>query len=194
MVDQFSLPGMSAPQQPTDRLFVGIFPEPAIPLRITRTAEQLRARHALRGIPLPPERFHVTLFHLGDYVGLPEALVRTATEAAATISARPFAVSFDRAGSFTGKSGKLPLVLRGDAGVGPLKDFQQNLGAALRRAGLGRHVSAQFIPHVTLLYDAKSVAEETVEPIGWTVHEFVLVHSLLGKTRHIPIGRWTLRG
>ena len=179
---------------PTDRLFLGIFPDAAIPPAITRTAEGLRSRHALRGSPLQPERFHVTLFHLGDYVGLPEATVRAAAEAAGTITARPFEVMFDRVGSFTGKPGKLPLVLRGGAGVEPLKEFQQNLGEALKRAGLGRHVDARFVPHVTLLYDAKVVPEEPVEPIGWTVNEFVLIHSLLGQTRHLPLGRWPLRG
>lgn len=185
---------MPASQPPTDRLFFGVFPDATLTPRITRTAELLRTRHALTGKPLPPERFHVTLFHLGDYVGLPEALVRTATEAAATLTAQPFEVGFDRAGSFTGKAGKLPLVLRGGAGVEQLKVFQQNLGTALQRAGLGRHVGTQFVPHVTLLYDVTAVAEEAVEPIAWTVHEFVLVHSLLGQTRHIQLGRWPLRG
>jgi 2'-5' RNA ligase len=47
---------------------------------------------------------------------------------------------------------------------------------------------------MTLLYDDRSVAEQAVETIGWTAREFVLVHSLLGQTRHIPLGRWPLRG
>lgn len=194
MTDQLSLPGMPAAPVPTDRLFLGIFPEAALAPRFTRTAEGLRSRHALRGSPLQPDRFHVTLFHLGDYVGLPEATVRAAAEAAGTVTARPFEAVFDRVGSFTGKPGKLPLVLRGGAGVEALMEFQQNLGTALKRAGLGRHVDARFVPHVTLLYDAKVVAEEPVEPIGWTVNEFVLIHSLLGQTRHLPLARWPLRG
>jgi 2'-5' RNA ligase len=33
-----------------------------------------------------------------------------------------------------------------------------------------------------------------VEPIRWTVREFVLVHSLLGQTRHVPLARWSLGG
>jgi RNA 2',3'-cyclic 3'-phosphodiesterase len=33
-----------------------------------------------------------------------------------------------------------------------------------------------------------------IEPIGWTVREFVLIDSLLGKTRYDVKGCWSLRG
>jgi 2'-5' RNA ligase len=58
-------------------------------------------------------------------------------------------------------------------------------------AGLGRRERA-FVPHVTLLYDARNVTVQPVDPLGWTVREFVLVHSLLGQTRYRVLGRWTL--
>ncbi len=192
MTRQLSLDGFSADPAPTDRLFIGIFPPASVTARISRTADELRARHALTGKPLAPERFHVTLFHLGDYVGLPEALARSAVEAAATVNAGAFEVRFDFAESFAAKSASLPLVLRASTGEDPLMDFQARLGNALRKAGLGRHVGTHFTPHVTLLYDAKSVAREPVEPVGWTVNEFVLVHSLLGRRRHVHFGRWPL--
>jgi len=47
---------------------------------------------------------------------------------------------------------------------------------------------------VTLLYDDCSVAEQAVETICWTAREFVLVHSLIGQTLHVPLARWPLRG
>lgn len=47
-------------------------------------------------------------------------------------------------------------------------------------------------PHVTLLYDDRHVAEHAVDTIRWTVQEFVLVHSLVGQTLYIPLGRWPL--
>ena len=49
-----------------------------------------------------------------------------------------------------------------------------------------------FEPHVTLAYDARKIAAEAVAPIGWRVDEFVLVHSLLGRTRHVRLGGWAL--
>jgi 2'-5' RNA ligase len=192
MTKQLSLDGFSADTKPTDRLFIGIFPPAPVCTLISRTADELRARHALSGKPLPPERFHVTLFDLGDYVGLPEGLARSAVEAAATVSARPFEVQFDFVESFATRQPKLPLVLRSSTAIERLMDFQQQFGHALKRTGLGRFVGPQFTPHVTLLYDPQSVAREPVEPVGWTVNEFVLVHSLLGQTRHLKIGRWPL--
>jgi len=64
-------------------------------------------------------------------------------------------------------------------------------GGALAKAGVG---ARQSTPHLTLLYDARRVDEQPIDPIRWTVREFVLVHSLLGQTRYIPLGKWPLRG
>lgn len=72
--------------------------------------------------------------------------------------------------------------------------FQQTLGIAMKKAGLGRWAKPGYTPHVTLLYDDRSVAEQAVETICWTAREFVLVHSLIGQTLHVPLARWPLRG
>ena len=79
--------------------------------------------------------------------------------------------------SFSGKPGHLPLVLRGEGAAG-VTALQNALGNALAKAGLGARQSA---PHLTLLYDARRIDEQPIEPIDWTVREFVLVHSLLGQ-------------
>jgi RNA 2',3'-cyclic 3'-phosphodiesterase len=194
MTDQLPLAGFTDGQPPTDRLFFGLMPDVSVPPHIARTAQQLRTEHHLTGKPLTPERFHITLFHLGDYHGLPAGLVQTAQTAAATVAAHPFDVVFDRAASFAGRPGHNPLVLRGDSGLGELLAFQEKLGGALQRAGLGRQAGGPFTPHLTLLYDPQRLPEVAVEPVGWTVNEFVLVHSLLGQTRYIMLDRWPLRG
>jgi len=64
-------------------------------------------------------------------------------------------------------------------------------GGALAKAGVG---ARQSTPHLTLLYDARRVAEQPITRIGWTMREFVLVHSLLGQKRYIPLGKWPLCG
>ena len=43
-----------------------------------------------------------------------------------------------------------------------------------------------------MLYDDRLVAWQAVEPVRWTVREFVLMHSLLGQHRHVPLARWPL--
>jgi 2'-5' RNA ligase len=45
-----------------------------------------------------------------------------------------------------------------------------------------------------LLYDDHRIPDQPVEAISWIVREFVLVCSLHGQGRHIPLARWPLRG
>ena len=45
---------------------------------------------------------------------------------------------------------------------------------------------------MTLAYDPQLVPPQPVETVGWRTREFVLVHSLLGQTVHMPLARWTL--
>lgn len=191
---QMSFPGLEpAPDRPkTDRLFFAIFPDSETAERIADLAERLRERHGLKGRPLRTDRFHITVNHLADFPGVPERIVAAASEAAAAVKAAPFDVAFDRAASFRGKPDKRPFVLRGGDALGPLIAFQQALGFEMAKAGLGQYVEKSFTPHVTLLYDPSLVTETPVEPIRWTVRELVLIHSLLGRTQHIPLGRWPL--
>jgi 2'-5' RNA ligase len=182
------------PAPATDRLFFALFPDAATAEGIARRASELRESHGLRGRPLLTDRFHITLNHLGDHAGLRRDLVEAATEAAAAMRFPAFRVTFDRVESFKGRPGNRPLVLRGDQGLGDLLAFQRELGAAMARAALGRWVEKQFTPHVTLLYDDAAIEGASIEPITWTVDEFVLVHSLLSQTRHIHLDRWKLNG
>jgi 2'-5' RNA ligase len=69
--------------------------------------------------------------------------------------------------------------------------FQKTMYLAMCRVGLqGPRANAKFAPHVTLMYDDQGISEQAVEPVSWTAHDFVLVHSLLGQTKHVHLGRW----
>lgn len=118
-------------------------------------------------------------------------IARFSTGACAIASA-PFALAFDRVASFAGRRDKLPFVLRADDGNAALRGFHAELAARLRECGLGHFASGNFEPHVTLAYDARMVAPEPVSPVRWRADEFVLIHSLLGQTRHVPLARWAL--
>lgn len=181
------------PPQPTDRLFFAVFPDSAAAARIAGIAQALRSQHGLRGKPLHSERFHVTLHHLGDYAGLPDDLVAKAGQAAMRVDMPAFEVAFDSASSFSRQLRNRPFVLRGDAGVASLQDLQSALGRGMAACGMGRLVEHKFTPHVTLLYDDRAVEPQPIEPVTWTVRDFVLVRSLLGKTEHRILGRWRLR-
>lgn len=189
MSDQFSLFAEAPP--PRDRLFFGVYPDAATAERIAERARALRSAHGLKGQPLASDRFHVTLHEIGVYAGLPRGVVDKALDAGAKVAAAPFEAAFDRAGSFNNR-GANPFVLQGGEGLGGLIALQRALGLAMAGAGLGRRVAKTFTPHVTLFYDSALVADAAIAPIGWTVSEFVLIHSLIGQTRHIPLARWTL--
>ena len=194
MYEQLSFTGFDASPQPADGVFFAIFPEVDAAAGAARLARHQRDAHGLRGRPLARERLHVSLHHLGDYAGLPRGIVAAACEAAAAVAMPSFDVAFDRAVSFIGRSGNRPFVLQGGDGVAGLMVLHRLLGAAMQKVGLGRWAKPHYVPHVTLLYDDRCVAEQAVETVGWTVHEFVLVHSLHGRTRYVPLARWPLRG
>jgi 2'-5' RNA ligase len=143
----------------------------------------------LEGKPLLPKRFHVSLYHLGDYFGLPQNAIARAEEAASGIMLLPFQVGCDRVISFAGRHAdperdNYPIVLRATEGVTELTALRQGLAAAMVRAGIESPGNTRFTPHVTLLYDRPHEISVPVDSIRWTVRELVLVRSLLGKTRY----------
>ena len=191
---QLSLPGLAADAPPTDGLFFAAFPDADAAERIARVVRHLRNEHRIAAKPIATTRFHVTLYRLGEYDCLPEGVVAAAREAAATAKASPSDIAFDRFGSFSMGSGRYALVLRGHDELADLRAFRQTLGLAMAKAGLGRHVTQGFEPHMTLFYGNRPIAERSIEPLGWRASEFALVHSLLGKTGRVALGRWPLSG
>ena len=169
------------------RVFLAVVPDVGTAARMHRLAGVLKRAHRFDGKLIAPDRLHISLFFIG---GLPEHNIGAAYEAATDVRMEPFEVSFDRTASFRSNSDNCPFVLIGEAGLGRLQSFRRMLGAALTRRGLRRVANTSFTPHVTLLYDARRVEEHPIEPIFWTVTEFVLIHSSKG---HTHLARWSLQ-
>jgi 2'-5' RNA ligase len=177
---------------PDHRLFFALYPDPASALRIAALATRLRTELGLKGRPHELQRLHVTLHHLGDFVGMPERERGAAEAAAQSLQAEPIALRFDHLLSFERKrASNRPLVLGGGLGLDGVREFRRRLGEALKAQGL--KVESSYTPHLTLLYDDRLVPKQPIEPLGWTAGEFVLVDSLLGQGRHVPLARWPLR-
>lgn len=175
-------------------MFFGTFPDPTAATRAVRVGRTLCGERGLDGKPLATGRLHVSLHHVGHYAGLPRGIADAAREAASAVALPPFDVAFDRAMSFARGQGRLPFVLRGNAGVAGLMMLHHRLGTAMRMVGLRRWVKAQYTPHVTLAYGDRRIVEHAIEAVRWTVRDFVLVHSLHGRTEYVVLGRWPLRG
>jgi len=178
---------------PTDSLFFGLFPELPAAERIESFTRKLCVDHGVIGRPLATRRFHVSLHHCGNYRGLPPEVVALAEQAAATVAVPPFDLTFDYVMGFAGRPGNQPLVLSMSQEAHALTALYQKLGEALKQTMPSLRITSRFKPHLTLLYGDHRVAQP-IEPISWTVRDFVLVHSLLGKTRYIPLARWPLTG
>jgi 2'-5' RNA ligase len=190
MPEQLSFAGFEAAPLPAESVFIAILPDAAAATRIAALAQRLRDRHRLKGKPLAVKRFHISLHFVADHV--PENIVAAVGEPASRIAMPPFRIALDHVKSLRGNGRNRPLVLCGDDGVAGLVRFQHMLGAAMEDAGLGRWTGPSWLPHLTLLYDIREIAEEVIEPVTWIVQEFVLVHSLLGHGRYVPLARWPL--
>lgn len=181
-----------APPVPTDRLFFALFPDDETASRIATLAASECERHGLHGKPLRSDRLHVTLFHLGDWAGLPGQVVAAASRAAMALRESPFELAFDTVASFAAHRAQKPFVLKAASGNEALRGFHAVLARGMGQAGLAQWTRGSFEPHVTLAYGQQLVPPRSVEPIAWRAREFVLVHSLLGQTRHIRLASWSL--
>jgi len=193
MIEQLTLPDPLLERAATDRLFFALMPDATAASRTSRLAHRLCRDLGLTGRPLAIGRFHVSLLHIGDYAGTPPDIVRKSRAAAEGVTLRPFTVSFDRAASFKGRPGHHPYVLLGGEGVARVSALRRTLCAAAMKVGLRRRTPSEIMPHMTLLYDAHYVEELAVEPVSWSVQEFVLIHSLLRRSKYELLGRWPLR-
>lgn len=195
MPTQPSLEGFDPPAAPSDRLFFALMPDERAAARADQMAHDLGLQYGAKPRKAAREKFHVTLFHVGVFVGLPEQTVARACDLAATLHAAPFDIRFDRLVSFAGSPNRLPYVLLCDASSA-LGTFQAALQSTMLKNGLVHGANhRQFTAHLTLLYGHQPLPEQVIdEPLAWAAREFVLIRSLIGRGQYQTLGRWPLRG
>ncbi len=195
MSEQLVLPGFSPPRAAAHRLFFATLPPPHVAEQVSGLTRHLRREIRLTGAPLATSCLHVSLHMLGDYEDeIPGRLIEAAADAASAVAACPFEVTFDHVMSFYRKAPRRAFVLRSSGDMTELSSLHRLIGQGMKRAGLGHRVGTHFTPHMTLLYDRRLVDVQTVEEIRWTVSDFALVHSLLGRGIHNRLAHWSLRG
>ncbi|HYG05481.1 MAG TPA: RNA 2',3'-cyclic phosphodiesterase [Stenotrophomonas sp.] len=179
--------------RPLERLFFALCPPPAVADAAHAAAQSLRAQlPSARAVSR--ERLHVTLHYLGEYAGLPPALLAGAQRAAQSLRVAPFALAFDRIGSFGGQRREHPLIALGEgAGIAGVTALYRELAQALAREGIGR--VAAFTPHLTLLYDRQGLTPQPLPaPLAWQVDSLSLLRSVRGEALYREEGRWPLQG
>lgn len=177
-------PFHSAPGKALHNLFFAIRPPAAEAERIRAEAETW----GLGGRLMRADRLHVSTLSLLRYSATPDDLAEQAADVAAAVRAAPFRVIFDRLAA-NGTSA----VLLSSEPLDMLRMFRERLGFTLLRGGVDIRLQGRFNPHVTVAYGSRAIAETEIDPVAWTVEDFVLIDSVVGETRHIEVGRWPLR-
>ena len=174
----------SDPRPGLHNLFFAIRPPEAKVRQIMALAASLQ----LGGTPVRADRLHISLLALVWKGVVPEGLIEEAAEVARSVLMPPLHVIFDRA-----VGGASSALLRPSESIEGLRMFRERLGFAMKSAGVDFVTGGRFSPHVTLLYGGQPMPEKEIDPIIWTVEEFVLIDSHIGLTHHETVGRWPLK-
>jgi 2'-5' RNA ligase len=180
-----TFPGKIPPsEQPTcHRFFLAILPPPAEAARIGAVRDGLGPARS----PVRDDRLHITLLIFDDLPFVPPYLAEVARQAMASVSAPALHLSFDRVVS----SGRNTCLVPSE-GLPALMALKEQFAAAVASVGLPPRRGWTFSPHITLLYDAAAPRTGAILPISWKAEDVVLIHSLVGLTRHIVLDRWPL--
>lgn len=179
------------PPRPTHRLFYACFPDEAA----IRAASGISRAHdldrRLGGPRIRPDRFHVTLEHIGDYLDRPLHVIDLALRIGDAVSAPSFIGAFTSAGSFRGRPGRHPYVLRGDEGIAGFLRLRMAIGGACFKEGLDvRNIG--YRPHLTLQYGKRTAPPLNIPQLSWRIDKFALVVSHLRQTRYEILREWNL--
>lgn len=176
------------------RLFFALCPPAIVERQAASIADDYGKAFSLSAKPRLTT-LHVSVIGIGDYEALPEDAVFAARQAGATVEGAPIAITFDKIMSFRRQGKARPLVLCGEGGRKALTRLHVQLGVGMHNAGLPHNIDPHFTPHMTLLYDRKAVPPAKLDkPVSWAAPEFLLIHSVLGKTEHHIVDRWPLLG
>lgn len=168
---------------PSHRLFLAFLP----PRPVAEEIDWCRTCFGRCRTPVAIGRLHLTLLMLGDHEAAPRGLAAKVRETLLSGAPTACRIVFDtlvRGGRSTLLAPSEPLL--GVAG------FQRRLAQMLARASIAPPPQWRFSPHITLGYGQAQGATRPIDPISWTADELVLVHSLVGQTRHVALGRWPL--
>ena len=147
--------------------------------------------HGLQGRPYDEGRLHVSLCPAMSRRGPRKGDITAALAAAGRVQAEAFEIGFDRLSAFRCAKRRAIVLLCG-TDVAPVIRLRESLNQELVKAGLGWG-RGRFVPHLTLLWDTRPVPETRLEtPVCWRADDFVLVHSLVGRSRQIDLGKWPL--
>lgn len=169
------------------RLFFALWPDEDLRRKLAGTGRV--CGDACRGRTLPSRNLHLTLAFLGEvHSHRVDALRRIG----ATLSAPSFELVLDRVGHFP----RARIVYAGASTVPPaLRALVAQIAAALAVGGF-RVEAREFVPHVTLVRDARAAPPTATldPPLVWQVRHIRLVESVRTPDGQMyrPVSRFIL--
>lgn len=174
--------------------FFALLPDDRARSEIVSVGERFRKSHRVSGSPTGIDSLHLALCPMGKPERLRQPVESALMSAAGEVRGGGFIATVDSAMRFSAKDGQFPFVLCTDTFTteSALK-LRKAIAEAQSRVGLQVSGVSSFLPHVTLLHGhAVDTIEESITPIYWHVHEFVLIRSFFGQSKYEVIGRWPL--
>lgn len=176
------------PPAPVHALFFAAVPPSAVRAQMATLWQCHGTGARFRGNTL-----HLSVHGVGRLAVIDPVLLRRLRQVAAVLRVAPFPLCLDRLMAFNGRSGARPLVLTTDRACPRLDALAAEVRAACLAADLPTRGNTKVTPHVTLAYGpGLARARPLDESIRWTIDEIVLIDSLQGQERHVPLGRWHL--
>jgi 2'-5' RNA ligase len=162
------------------RLFFALWPDATVRAALAHHADVAHA--ACGGRRMRAQNLHFTLAFLGD---VDTVRLEALLAAASTVAPRRFVIGVDRVAYWAHNQ----IVWAGASQVpDALVALVADLRAALDSGGF-RHDAKPFVPHVTLLRDARPAVLPALAPVTWPVERFVLVRSVPGQD-YVILREW----
>lgn len=182
-------PAEPSPDGPTARVFFAFWPGPEIAGRLHAIAG--RCAETCGGRVMRRETLHLTLVFVG---AVPESRLPELAAIAGGLAAPAVDLVIDRFDYWPHNR----IVWAGGTPAPSLTALSAGLSARLREAGFPVERGA-FVPHVTLLRNARCTADRLAATtaglaLTWPLRELLLVRSCLGPegATYEPVGRWPL--
>lgn len=167
-----------------ERIFFALLPPPQLASQIAAWAPNALASE---WVMQRADRLHITLAIIDDGDRCSGALVDRLLRAGTLVAAAPLDVSLDRLACST-RSAALRL-----SRINPgLQALHKAIAGAMTHVGAPLRQDWRFSPHMTLGYGDGRPAQQGAPARQWRAGEFVLIRSLVGRTRHLRLGRWPL--
>lgn len=176
---------MAVVNQATLRLFFALWPDDATRAALDQTAASLHLTWS--GRRMRRESLHLTLVFLGD---TPVMRLDALRQLAVTVAGEAFTLTLDSPGCW-------PQNRVGWLGVKETPPELTQLVSNLRRvlhAGEFPLDRQRYVPHVTLLRNARCSMPPPCQPVVWCAQSFVLLASpkLRGEGNYDVLGEWPL--